>query len=318
MAGTTWQQYSEVWKIADEVGYSTAFIPDHFYSGSKNPEAECYEAWSVVSAMAAATKRLRIGPLVLGNTYRHPAVVANMAATLDHISGGRLNLGLGAGWMQVEHDGYGIPLPPPRERLDRLDEALQVIKLLFSKRRATFHGQFYQLNDALCEPKPLQKPYPHLIVGGSGEKRTLRIAAKHADEWNGEVGPVGMGRKIAILHEHCRAVGRDPSEIEISVLIRPESAFPMLYAAAVRDGNTNIEQERQRLIAVGVSAADLDDRLRESVRAWYLPDDESAAVDRLHEYAAVGVSHVIVSRQPPFDLRAIERFMTHIAPRVVK
>ncbi len=313
MAGASWEDIRQLWTFADELGYATARIPDHFYSGSKNPEAECYESWSIVAAMAALTRQIRVGPMVSGNTYRHPAVLANAVATIDHISGGRVDLGLGAGWMKTEHDGYGIPLPPPKERLDRLDEALQVIKLLFTERRANFQGKYYQLDNALCEPKPIQKPYPHLLVGGSGEKRTLRIAAKHADEWNGEVGPTGMQHKIAVLHEHCRAVGRDPNEIEVSVLIRTESAFAPLYEGMVREGNVTLELERQRLIAEGVPAGELDDRVRASVFSWFLPDDEAAAIDRLHEYAAVGVSHVIVSRQPPYDYRAIERFMTHVA-----
>ena len=263
--------------------------------------------------MAAVTKRIRIGPMVSGNTYRHPAVLANQVATIDHISGGRVDLGLGAGWMKVEHDGYGIPLPSVKERLDRLDEALQVMKLLFTEKRANFQGQYYQLNNALSEPKPIQKPYPHILVGGSGEKRTLRIAAKYANEWNGEVGPAGMKHKIAVLHEHCRVVGRDAAEIEVSVLIRPESSFAMLYDGMVRDGNVTLGLERQRLIEEGVPASELDDRVRASIFSWFLPDDEAAAIDRLHEYAAAGVSHVIVSRQPPYDYKAIERFMTHIA-----
>lgn len=316
MAGASWQDLRAVWKFADEIGYDTARIPDHFYSGSKNPEAECYESWSTVAAMAAETKRIRVGPMVSGNTYRHPAVLANMVATIDHISGGRVDLGLGAGWMQVEHDGYGIPLPSIKERMDRLDEALSVVKLLFTERRANFPGQYYQLNNALCEPKPIQKPYPHLLVGGGGEKRTMRIAAKHADEWNGEVGPAGMKRKIGILHEHCRALGRDPSEIEVSVLIRTESAFAPLYEGMLRDGNTNLDLERQRLLADGVPASEMDERLREAVFSWFLPDDEAAAIDRLYEYAAVGVNHVIVSRQPPFDYKAIERFVSHVAARI--
>src|ERR1700745_376640 len=125
MNGARWHDLLELWKFLDE-------------------------AWSTVAAIALATKRLRVGPMVSGNTYRHPAVLANMVATIDHISGGRVDLGLGAGWMKVEHDGYGIPLPGPKERLDRLDEALQVIKLLFTERRANFQGQYYQLNNALC------------------------------------------------------------------------------------------------------------------------------------------------------------------------
>jgi F420-dependent oxidoreductase-like protein len=312
----SWPELLRVWQFADEVGFSTAWIPDHFYSGYGDPEGACFEAWSVVAAMAAATRRIRFGPMVSGNTYRHPAVLANAVATIDVISGGRLELGLGAGWMQAEHRGYGIPLPPPRERLDRLDEALQVMKLLFTERRANFPGKFYQLDNALCEPKPVQKPYPHLLIGGGGEKLTLPVVAKHADEWNGEVGPGQMRHKIAVLHEHCRAIGRDPSEIEVSVLLRSEAEAAATYDSMIRSGNLNVEMDRQRLIAEGVAAAELDDRLRATVYEQFLPVDDARAIDRLNAYAAVGVTHFIVIFRPPYDLPKIEHFLTHVGERV--
>jgi F420-dependent oxidoreductase-like protein len=314
--GMTWRELREVWRFADEVGYSTAWIPDHFYAGYGPPDGPCFEAWSVVAAMAGETKQIRIGPMVSGNTYRHPAVLANMAATVDVISGGRLELGIGAGWMQAEHEGYGIPLPPVKERMDRLDEALQVLRLLFTERRASFTGTYYQLRDALCEPKPLQQPYPRILVGGGGEKRTLRIAAKHADEWNGEVGPRGMQHKIGILCEHCRAVGRDPAEIEVSVLLRSESEAAATYDSMIRTGNLNVEQDRQRLIAEGVSAAELDDRLRAAVYEQFLPEDDERAVHRLSEYAAVGVTHFVVIFRPPYDFKRIENLLTKVGPRI--
>jgi alkanesulfonate monooxygenase SsuD/methylene tetrahydromethanopterin reductase-like flavin-dependent oxidoreductase (luciferase family) len=266
--------------------------------------------------MATQTKRIRFGPMVSGNTYRHPAVLANMTATVDIMSGGRLELGIGAGWMQAEHEGYGIPLPPPKERMDRLDEALQVLRLLFTQRRSTFRGTYFQLSNAQCEPKPIQKPYPRILVGGGGEKRTLRIAAKYGDEWNGEVSPRGMQHKIEVLREHCRAVGRDPSEIDVSVLLRSESEAVATYDSMIRTGNLNVEQDRQRLIAEGVSPADLDERLRATVYEQFLPEDEERAVDRLCEYAAVGVSHVIVIFRPPYDYNRIERLLTKVGPRV--
>jgi alkanesulfonate monooxygenase SsuD/methylene tetrahydromethanopterin reductase-like flavin-dependent oxidoreductase (luciferase family) len=254
--------------------------------------------------------------MVSGNTYRHPAVLANMASTIDIISGGRLELGIGAGWMVAEHEGYGIPLPSAKERMDRLDEALQVLRLLFTRRRSNFEGGYYQLTNALCEPKPIQKPYPRLLVGGGGEKRTLRIAAKYADEWNGEVAPRGMQHKIGVLHEHCRAVGRNPAEIEVSVLMRTETEAAATYESMLRLGNPQVELDRRRLIAEGVSAADLDDRLRAAVYEQFLPEDDERAIDRLNEYAAVGVTHFIVIYRPPYDFSRIERLLTKVAPRV--
>ncbi|MGH7861537.1 MAG: LLM class F420-dependent oxidoreductase [Candidatus Dormibacteraceae bacterium] len=316
VGNVTWPELRDVWHAADELGYATAWIPDHFYSGGASIESPNLEAWTSIAALAACTQRIRFGTMVSGNTYRHPAVLANMAATVDQISDGRLVLGIGAGWMQVEHHGYGIPLPPPRERLDRLDEALRVIRLLFTERRANFEGRYYQLRDAVCEPKPIQKPYPPLLLGGGGEKRTLRVVARHADEWNGEVSPRGMARKIAILHEHCRAIGRNPDEIEVSVLLRSEADAAATYESMVRLGNLNLVSERQRLIEEGVSAADLDDRLRAAIYESFLPEDDARATDRLNEYVAAGVTHFVVIRRAPYDFKLIERFIDRVAPRV--
>jgi alkanesulfonate monooxygenase SsuD/methylene tetrahydromethanopterin reductase-like flavin-dependent oxidoreductase (luciferase family) len=266
--------------------------------------------------MAMAPERIRLGPMVLGNTFRHPAVVANMAATLDHVSGGRLDLGIGAGWMQVEHDGYGIPLPPPRERLDRLDEALQVLKLLFTQHRSTFQGSYYRLEEALCEPKPLQRPYPRLVIGGGGEKRTLRVVAKHADEWNGEASPPQMEHKIGVLREHCRAVGRDPDEIEVGVLLRTELEAESTYRSWVDLGSPFIAQERERLGAEGYRGDELEEQVRRSIYSQFLPIEEEPAARRLSEYAAVGVTHFIVIHRAPYDYARLERFVERVIPNV--
>ena len=178
------------------MGFDTGWVPDHFYAGYGDPAGPCFEAGTVLAAVAARTRRIGIGPLVLSNTFRHPAVLANMAASLDHVAGGRFTLGLGAGWLQSEHDGYGLPFGTMRERIERLDEALTVIRLLHTERRASFAGRFYQLADALCEPKPLGGRRLPVLIGGGGEKLTLRVVARHADEWNGEVGPSAFARKL--------------------------------------------------------------------------------------------------------------------------
>jgi F420-dependent oxidoreductase-like protein len=314
--GMSWPDLLAFWRRADELGYATCWIPDHFYAGVGDVERGCWESWTVLSAMAMATERIRLGTMVLGNTFRHPAVVANMAATLDHVSGGRLELGIGAGWMQVEHDGYGIPLPPPRERLDRLDEALQVLKLLFTQKRSTFHGRYYRLEEALCEPKPLQKPYPRLVVGGGGEKRTLRVVARHADEWNGEASPSQMAHKIGVLREHCRDVGRDPDEIEIGVLLRTELEAESTYQSWVKLGSPFIAQERERLGAEGYRGAELEEQVRASVFTQFLPIEEERAAQRLSEYAAVGVTHFVVIHRAPYDYGRLERFVERVIPDV--
>ena len=175
----------------------------------------------MLAALAGVTNRLRLGVMVTGNPYRHPAVLANMAASLDVISGGRLELGIGAGWNEEESAAYGIDLPPLRERFDRLEESCAVLDLLLTREVSSFEGAYYRLTDARCEPKPRQRPRPPFVIGGAGEKRTLRIAARFADQWNLPGGtPEVLAHKIEVLHGHCAAVGRDPAEVEISVQVR--------------------------------------------------------------------------------------------------
>jgi F420-dependent oxidoreductase-like protein len=179
------------------------------------------EGWTTLTALAQATERIRLGVLVTGNVYRHPAVLANMAATLDIISNGRLELGLGAGWNQEECDAYGIDLPPLKERFDRFDEACQVVLGLLRDETTDFDGKHYRLTAARCEPKPVQRPHPPLCIGGGGERRTLRAVARYAQHWNFPGGGVeALTSKRAVLDEHCAAIGRDPSEIMISTHLR--------------------------------------------------------------------------------------------------
>lgn len=198
----------------------------------------------MLSYLAALTKRIRLGVLVTGNTHRHPAVLANMAATVDVASGGRLEIGLGAGWSEEEHAAYGIPLPRWGDRFDRLEEACEVIDGLLTKEWFDFAGTHYQLTNARCEPKPIQQPRPPIIIGGKGEKRTLRIAARWADEWNFPFGePSELERLIGVLHQHCANIGRDPSEISVSVKAEADidpQAFAELTAAYREAGAQHI------------------------------------------------------------------------------
>jgi F420-dependent oxidoreductase-like protein len=212
------QPYSEVLEVARhaaETGWDGVYIADHFMpNAGPGPTADdpTLECGSLVAALGAAVPRVRIGSLVFGNTYRHPAVLANMAATVDHITGGRFTLGVGAGWQVNEHAQYGIDLPPARQRLDRFAEALQVLRGLLRQPRTTFHGEYYQLTDALCEPKPVQDPLP-ILVGGSGERRMLRIVAEYADIWNAWGKPDLIAHKSAVLDGYCAQLGRDPKSI---------------------------------------------------------------------------------------------------------
>ena len=212
-----YQELENFWRDCDELGFHAVWNYDHFY-GLADPAQETLEGWTTLAAMATIVKRSRVGCMVSGVTYRHPAVLANMAVAVDHISGGRLEFGLGAAWHELEHSAYGIDFPSAAERIDRLDEALEIIKLLWTEDSSTFDGRYYKLKDARCVPKPVQRPHPPIVVGGSGRKKTLRVVAKHADEWNtpGQ-DPPEWAELNSVLDDHCRDVGRDPKEVRRSV-----------------------------------------------------------------------------------------------------
>ena len=210
-----WAETLAIARHAEATGWDGVYYADHFMPNDADVSAPVGECWTTLAALAAAVPRIRIGPLVTGNTYRHPAVLAKMAATVDIISGGRLVLGLGAGWQENEHRAYGIEFSTVGGRLSRLEEACHVITSLFANRRTTFAGRYYQLTDAPLEPKPVQSRVP-LLIGGGGEQRTLRIAARYANEWNVWGSPEVLARKGQILDRYCEELGRDPRTIRRS------------------------------------------------------------------------------------------------------
>jgi F420-dependent oxidoreductase-like protein len=215
---TTYDAMLKVWEEAEEIPIiEHAWLFDHFAPIQGDVAGPCLEGWTVLAAFAAVTERLRLGLMVTGNTYRHPAVLAKIAATVDIISRGRLDFGIGAGWNVYEHESMGIPLYKPGERIRRLDEACEIIKRLFTQPTVDFDGRYYQLADARSEPKPVQRPHPPFVIGGSGEQLTLRVVAKHADIWNFTGGTVEeFTHKVSVLRDHCAAVSRDPDEIVLS------------------------------------------------------------------------------------------------------
>jgi F420-dependent oxidoreductase-like protein len=213
----------DVWRAGDDIdAFESGWTFDHFYPIYSDSKGPCLEGWVTLAALAQATSRLRLGVLVTGIHYRHPAVLANMAATLDIVSEGRLELGIGAGWNEEESSAYGIALGTPRQRSDRFEEACQVLIGLLSHEHTTFLGEYFTLTDARCEPKGPQKPHVPICIGGNGERRTLRTTARFAQHWNFIGGTVDeFRRKLEVLREHCAAIGRDPKEILISSHIRP-------------------------------------------------------------------------------------------------
>ncbi len=261
-----------------------------------DPTGPCFEGLTLLSAMAAHTSRIRCGILVVGNTYRNPAVLAKIGATIDHVSGGRLELGIGAGWYELEHDQYGIPFHTVGRRIRMLGETARIVRSLWTEERTTFKGRYYTLTDAMCEPKPVQQPHPPLWVGGAGEKLTLRVVAESADGWNTFFVPRDIyQRKLDALAGHCREVRRDPESIRKSlnvqvVVAETESEVQDL----VRRGGQDIEAMRQRAV-VGT------------------PEQ---CAERLLEYVRMGVGDFIVGARPPANVRVLELVAKKIAPVV--
>lgn len=237
---TTWSDMLALWRVADDIEvFESGWNFDHFYPIFDDPKGPCLEGWTTLTALAQATKRLRLGTMVTGIHYRHPAVLANMAAALDIISDGRLELGVGAGWNEEESGAYGIELGTVTERFDRFDEACQVLIGLLSQETTDFDGRFYQLTAARNEPKGPQRPHPPICIGGGGEKRTLRTTAKYAQHWNFPGGsPADFARKRDVLAAHCVDVGRDPKEILLSAQLRlnPDLNYRGVIADAIAFG----------------------------------------------------------------------------------
>jgi len=266
--GQPWKDVLATAEHAERTGWDGVWVADHFMplDDVSNPTHEC---WTAMAALAAAVPRVRIGALVSGNTYRHPAVVAKMAATVDHISGGRCVLGLGAGWQRNEHEAYGIEFFDVPGRLARLEEACQVVKGLFGEERADLDGCFYQLHEAPLEPKPVQPVLP-LLIGGGGEKVTLRIAARYADEWNTWGGPDVLQQKGEVLERHCDKLGRDPGEITHSaqclLFLSDDTAWLDKYRHMVVPGGRTIVGTPDEVVAV------MQEYVEAGVEEFILPD----------------------------------------------
>jgi F420-dependent oxidoreductase-like protein len=241
-----WEDMLAIWREADAMDvFESAWNFDHFYPLTPPEDGGALEGWTTLAALAMATKRLRIGTMVSGMHYRHPAVTANMAASLDIMSGGRFDLGLGAGWFEPESQAYGIPLGTMTQRMDRFDEGVEVIVSLLSQERTTFKGSYYELTDARCEPKGPQSPTPPIVIGGKGRKRTLRTVARFADYWDSLApgSPADWVSLNDVLLSHCTAVGRDPSEIRRSVHVfwAPDDDPAELAARAMSYGDVGVD-----------------------------------------------------------------------------
>ena len=213
-----WTEILELTQHCEATGWDGVYFADHFMPNGPGPEpldGGTLECWSVLAGLAAAVPRLRLAPLVTSVTYRHPAVLAKIATAVDQISGGRLTLGVGTGWQENEHLAYGIELGTVKERLDRFEEAVQILTSMLHEPRTTVAGTYFDVTNAPNQPAPVQERLP-LMIGGGGERRTMRIAAQYADEWNAWTAPDVLAHKVKVLSSHCDDLGRDPAEIAVS------------------------------------------------------------------------------------------------------
>ncbi len=277
----------------ERTGWDGVYFADHFMPNGADStplDGDTLECWSVIAALAATVPRLRLAPLVTSVTYRHPAVLANIAAAVDQVSQGRLTLGVGAGWQANEHAAYGIELGTVTERMDRFEEAVQILRSLLSQPRTTFSGQYFQLRDAPCQPAPVQDRMP-ILIGGGGERRTLRIAARYADHWNAWTTPDLLAHKVSVLLAHCEEAGRDPAEIHVST---------------------------QALLFLSTDEKWLEKKRQEAGGRPVIVGNPAEAADIIARYQAAGADELIV---PDFTLGPLERkkdtcdlFMREVAP----
>ncbi len=292
----SWDEIVRIWQRAETLGYDTGWTYDHFVAVMMDPFDPCLEAWSCLAALAVQTTRIRIGALVTGNTYRHPTILAKIATTVDVISRGRLEFGIGTGWYAPEHQMFGIPFGSTRERCERLDEALTVIRSLWREQYTTFTGTHYQLSAATFEPKPMQKPHPPITIAGAGEKRLLPIVARHADMWSSFGSPEVYRRKIEVLRGYCEKEGRDCDAIEKQVLVPTfigadlEPAAPMVMGYALYQ---NISEDE--------------------ARQWMLLGTVDDVRRQIDAFIAAGVSHFVVTLNP-YNMDVFERFASEVVP----
>ena len=290
-----WPQLRELWEVAERAGYDSLWTGDHLYAIMADPSESTFEGWSTLAALSQHTRRARIGSLVNCNSFRNPCLTAKMAVTLDHLSDGRFILGLGAGWFEQEHRSLGFEFQPILERLRALDEACRIIKAMLTEGRASFHGSHYEIADAICSPKPIQRPRPPLMIAGRGENVLLKIVAEHADMWNTQGNPEQMKRLIEVIRRHADRVQRDTDEIEKTVVIT------LCYSPSR-------EQEEE---AIGFTAM-IGRTSAEEARKQMMIGDKQECLDKIELYCRAGVTHFIFMLREPFEPDGISRYADEV------
>ena len=282
----------------ERLGYYSVLLDDHLML-KEMPILEC---WTTLSALSSVTERIRLGTMVTCNSFRNPALLAKMAATVDNISNGRLELGIGAGVQKNEHNAYGFPFPSSKARIERMNEAVEIIKKMWTEEKASYNGKHYTIKNAVCEPKPVQKPHPPIIIGGGGEKLTLRVTAKHADRYDwGYLPSLELyKRKLKVLEKHCDTVGRSFNEIE-------KSCWP---AGQIFIGENRKELEK-RVLQLMPKGVILEDFMRTSFVGT--PED---CIKQIRQYVNLGVTHFMLFFGDLPDLRGLRLFAENVVRKI--
>jgi len=298
---TPYAELRDYWREAERLGYDWASIGDHLMPnpifGAKDTDP-WHEAWTTIAALAEATSTIHIGTLVSAVGFRHPAILAKMAATLDAISVGRLEVGLGAGYLESEYRMYGLPFPSAGVRLAELNEAIQICKLLWTQEHTDFNGKYFTLTNAVCSPKPVQRPHPPIWLGGDGEQKTLRMVAEHADGWSAFPLPIPqLQHKLDVLRAHCDAVGRDydtiQKQIGLNLIIRnDEAALETELARFAADRQAPPERARQMAMA----------------------GTPEQVADQITPYLALGFDLFVLMGRTPADYDTLRLFIRDVAP----
>lgn len=306
--GLTWERWEAIIDAADRLGFTWLRRSDHLFSTIASGERDSLELWPSLTVVPVRSERLRFGQMVSPITWRHPVELARNAAALDRLSGGRFDLGVGAGWNEVEHRAFGIPFPPIRERFDRLDEAIQVIQRLHTGERVSFDGRYYRLEDAICRPTPARPGGPRLVIGGKG-RRSLRIIATYADEWNvTSMTPQDYEALRAEFERACADAQRDPNSVERTIML---AHLVGRDEAELRERARRMQQVIPSLQEVPVE--ELPDRLRQ--RNWLVgtPDE---VIERIKSWEAVGIQGILLQTLDQEDIPVLELIANEIMPRV--
>lgn len=303
--GFTYDEIRSIAKESETLGYDSLFCSDHLFLDPERPEENCLECWTTLPALIGETESLRLGSMVSCNSYREPSLLAKVAASFDVLSGGRLEFGIGAGWKKVEYEAYGIPFPSLSTRMEQLAEGIQIIRAMWTEDRATFKGDYYTIENAVCEPKPQQKPHPKIIVGG-GSDVLLRVVAEHADAWNlaWTKTPDQYREKLEVLADHCSDVGRDVDEIEKTVGI---------YAFLGEDEEAIRDKIASRL---GDRGSDLTvDQYLQRVEGALIGTPEEA-VEYLNDYMDLGVHYFVLLFPDIREMTPLAYFADEVMPQI--